>query len=59
MPKFLCRALRALFPLHSKPVSTVPTQVEARALAALLISRGKRAVVYPASHGYTVSEVAA
>lgn len=59
MPKFICRALRALFPLQSKPVSTLPTQVEARALGALLISRGKRAVIYPASHGFTVCEVAA
>lgn len=58
MPKFLCRALRRLFPLQSKPV-TLPTEGEARALGDQLISRGKRAVIYPAAHGYTVREVAA
>lgn len=59
MPKSISRALRALFPLHTVPVSTLPTHAEARALAALLTCRGKRAVIYPAQRGYTVSEVAA
>lgn len=59
MPKFIRRALRALFPPHAVPVSTLPSQAEARALGALLTSAGKRAVVYPAQGGYTVSEVAA
>ena len=56
MPKSISRALRVLFPLHAVPVSTL---TEARALAALLTSFGKRAVIYPAQGGYTVSEVAA
>jgi hypothetical protein len=57
MSKLLARMLRALFPLQTKPVSTLPTRAEARALGALLVSRGKRAVVYPDQGGFTVSEV--
>lgn len=57
MPKSLSRALRVLFPLQAHHISTVPTQAEARALAVLLVSRGKRAVIYPASQGFAVSEV--
>lgn len=57
MPKILTRILRALFPLQANPVSTLPTQAEARALGALLTSQGKRAVVYQDRGGFTVSEV--
>ena len=59
MPKLIRRAMRTLFPLHAVPVSTVTTQVEARALAALLASTGKRALFYTAPAGFTVAEVAA
>lgn len=59
MPKLISRAMRMLFPLHAIPVSTVTTHAEARALAALLASTGKRALFYPASAGFTVAEVAA
>ncbi len=59
MPTRIRQALRAIFPLHAVPVSIVPTQAEARALGALLTSTGKRAVIYPAKTGFTVSEVAA
>jgi len=59
MPKLISRAMRTLFPLHAVPVSTVTTQAEARALAALLASTGKRALFYPAPAGFTVAEVAA
>lgn len=59
MPKCIHRAMRAIFPLHAVPVSTVPTLAEARALAALLASSGRRALFYPASVGFTVAEVAA
>lgn len=59
MPKCIHRAMRTLFPLHAVPVSTVPTQAEARALAALLTTTGKRALVYAAPAGFTVSKVAA
>lgn len=57
MPKLLARMLRALFPLQAKPISTLPSRVEARAIGALLVSQGKRVVVYPDQGGYTVSEV--
>lgn len=57
MPKLLARILRVLFPLQAKPVSTLPTRAEARAIGVLLVSQGKRAVVYPDRGGYTVSEV--
>lgn len=57
MPKLLARMLRALFPLRTKPVSTLPSRAEARALGALLVSQGKRAVVYQDRGGYTVLEV--
>lgn len=59
MPKSLSRALRVLFPLQAHIISTVPTRAEARALGALLVSRGKRAVIYPAAKGFAVSEVTA
>lgn len=59
MPLRIRHALRVLFPLHAVPVSTVPTQAEARALGALLTSMGKRAVFYTTPAGFTVAEVAA
>ena len=59
MPKSIRRAMRALFPLHAIPVSTVTTQAEARALAALLSNCGKRALFYPAPVDFTVAEVTA
>ena len=57
MPSTIRRALRALFPLHAIPVSTVTTQAEARAVAAFLSHCGKRALVYQAPAGFTVAEV--
>lgn len=59
MPKSIKRALRALFAPRSIPVSTLPTQAEARALGALLVAQGRRAVIAPAAQGFTVCEVAA
>lgn len=59
MPRAIRRAMRALFPLHTIPVSTVTTQAEARALAGLLSDSGKRALFYPAPAGFTVAEVTA
>ncbi|KZE25329.1 hypothetical protein AVW16_03240 [Crenobacter luteus] len=58
MSHIIPRALSRLFPVFSSPVSTLPTLAEARALAALLVSRGKRVSIAPAAHGYTVAEVA-
>ena len=59
MPSVALRAFRALFPVYAIPVSTLPTLSEARALAALLVSRGKRVAIQPAAQGFAVSEVTA
>lgn len=59
MPQALTRALRALFPVTTVAVSTLPTLAEARALAALLVAHGRRACIAPAARGFTVSEVVA
>lgn len=59
MPKCIHRAMRAIFPLHAVPVSTVPTLAEARAVAALLASNGRRVLFYPVMTGFAVAEVAA
>ncbi|TCP10893.1 hypothetical protein EV683_11710 [Crenobacter luteus] len=58
MTHIIPRALSRLFPVFAVPVTTLPTLAEARALAALLVSRGKRVSIAPAAHGYTVAEVA-
>jgi len=58
MPK-LSRALSRLFPAIPVAVSTLPTLAEARALSALLVSRGKRVCIQSAGQGFTVSEVKA
>ena len=58
MPKFFRRALRSVFPLVTVPVSTVPTYVEARALAALLTAQGQRAVFHRTTKGFSVGVVA-
>ncbi|TSJ91512.1 hypothetical protein [Chitinimonas sp. BJB300] len=59
LPMFLSilSAFRALITPRTIPVSTLPTQAEARALAALLVAHGRSAVIVAASPGYTVSEV--
>jgi len=59
MPSIALRAFRAVFPVYAIPVSTLPTLSEARALAALLVSRGKRVAIQPAAQGFAVSEVTA
>lgn len=59
MPSIALRAFRAVFPLHAYRVSTVATLPEARALAALLVASGKRAVIQPAAAGFAVAEVCA
>ena len=58
MPKSFRRALRTLFPLVTVPVSTLPTQTEAHALAALLTTQGKRAVMHRTAQGFAVEVVA-
>lgn len=59
MPRIALRTFRALFPVYAVPVSTLPTLAEARALAALLVSRGKRVAIQSAAQGFAVSEVTA
>lgn len=59
MSSIALRAIRALFPVFSVPVSTVPTHAQACAMARLLVSQGKRVAVAPATRGFTVSEVKA
>ena len=59
MPSIALRAIRALFPVFSVPVSTVPTHAQAYAMARLLVSQGKRVAIAPAAQGFTVSEVKA
>ncbi|WP_145985910.1 hypothetical protein [Aquitalea magnusonii] len=58
MPSISC-ALTRLFPAISIVVSTLPTLTEARALSALLVSRGKRVCIQSTDQGFTVSEVKA
>ncbi len=59
MPSIALRVVRALFPVFSVPVSTVPTHAQACAMARLLVSQGKRVAIAPAAQGFTVSEVKA
>ncbi|MBX9298224.1 hypothetical protein K5M33_14045 [Chromobacterium vaccinii] len=51
------RALCALLPAYSVSIATTPIRAEAVALARLLVSQGRRAVILPASIGYLVQEV--
>ncbi|MDE1714504.1 hypothetical protein PWG14_18530 (plasmid) [Chromobacterium amazonense] len=57
MPRLTLRALRALLPAYPVSIATTPTQAEATALARLLVSQGRRAVILPAAAGYLVQEV--
>lgn len=58
MPKLMRRALRVLFPVSTILVSTLPTQAEAHALAALLTAQGRRAVFHRTAAGFAVEVVA-
>ena len=57
MPGITLRAFRALLPAFPISIATTPTQTEAAALARLLVSQGRRAVILPAGAGYLVQEV--
>jgi len=59
MSSIALRVVRALFPVFSVPVSTVPTHTKACAMARLLVSQGKRVAIVPVATGLTVSEVKA
>ncbi|WP_169719576.1 hypothetical protein [Chitinilyticum litopenaei] len=52
------RILRALFPATAHPVSIVATELEARALATLLASQGRRAIYHATANGFAVGVVA-
>jgi hypothetical protein len=54
----LSRALSRLFPAITTPVSVLPTQAEARALSALLVAQGRRAVFHRTAAGFAVEVVA-
>jgi hypothetical protein len=57
MPK-LSRALSHLFPAVTTPVSVLPSEAEARALSALLVAQGRRAVFHRTAAGFAVEVLA-
>ncbi|QND83417.1 Uncharacterized protein ChrSV_1190 [Chromobacterium vaccinii] len=57
MPRIALRALRAILPVFAVSIATLPTRAEAAALARLLVSQGRRAVILPAGAGFNVMEV--
>lgn len=57
MPK-LSRALSRLFPSSAVPVSVLPSEAEARALSALLVAQGRRAVFHRTASGFAVEVLA-
>ncbi len=58
MPGITLRAFRALFPRTTRPVSTLPNEAEARALAALLVAQGQRALIHRTATGFAVEVLA-
>ncbi|UTH72509.1 hypothetical protein [Chromobacterium sp. IIBBL 290-4] len=56
MSSLILRAIRAL-PLYAITIATTPTKSEAAALARLLVSQGRRALILPAGAGFSVQEV--
>ncbi|HJV06811.1 MAG TPA: hypothetical protein VJ642_05835 [Chromobacteriaceae bacterium] len=57
MPK-ISRALSRLFPAVTTPVSVLPSEAEARALSALLVAQGHRAVFHRTPSGFAVEVLA-
>ncbi|WP_440026821.1 hypothetical protein [Chromobacterium amazonense] len=57
MSSITLRAIRALLPIFTTHIATAPTKAEANALARLMVSQGRRAVILPASAGFNVMEV--
>lgn len=57
MPSIALRVIRTLFPIYAAPISTLPTLIEARTLAALLVAQGRRVVIQHTEAGYTVGGV--
>ncbi|WP_169829010.1 hypothetical protein [Chromobacterium amazonense] len=58
MPNIALRAFRALFPKATRPVSTLPNEAQARALAALLVAQGQRALIHRTVAGFAVEVIA-
>ncbi|OVE50618.1 hypothetical protein CBW21_01110 [Chromobacterium violaceum] len=58
MPSITLRAFRALFPKVTRPVSTLPNEAQARALAALLVAQGQRALIHRTAAGFAVEVIA-
>ncbi|ERE07082.1 hypothetical protein [Pseudogulbenkiania ferrooxidans] len=58
MPHIALRAIRALFPQVTRPVSTLPNEAQARALAALLVAQGQRALIHRTAAGFAVEVIA-
>ncbi|MGR2664408.1 hypothetical protein JOS77_13130 [Chromobacterium haemolyticum] len=57
MPK-ISLALFRLFPAVTTPVSVLPSEAEARALSALLVAQGRRAVFHRTAAGFAVEVLA-
>lgn len=54
----ISRALSRLFPSSAVPVSVLPSEAEARALSALLVAKGRRAVFHRTPSGFAVEVLA-
>ncbi len=54
----ISRALSRLFPAITTPISVLPSEAEARALSALLVVQGRRAVFHRTAAGFAVEVLA-
>lgn len=54
----ISRALSRLFPAVTTPISVLPSEAEARALSALLVAQGRRAVFHRTAAGFAVEVLA-
>jgi len=54
----ITHALSRLFPAITTPVSVLPSEAEARALSALLVAQGRRAVFHRTAAGFAVEVLA-
>ncbi|WP_233578542.1 hypothetical protein [Aquitalea sp. FJL05] len=54
----ITHALSRLFPAVTAPVSILPSEAEARALSALLVAQGRRAVFHRTPSGFAVEVLA-
>lgn len=54
----ISHAFSRLFPSSAIPVSVLPSEAEARALSALLVAQGRRAVFHRTPSGFAVEVLA-